>query len=163
MPRLAPVTKTDFPAMITSSPRSWVLTVSAIQMPQCRKIGLRMCAQFLDQPASVLEGETREGKVVTRGENRTDCEGASRGRRGVSRADRAAPARASGALLSDAGIPARCRGRLARHPAGRVAGPRRISGTGLGAHLALPDSHQPVPQRSSLGPPTPGQGVEHAD
>src|SRR3984885_14632989 len=122
MPRLAPVTKTDFPAMITSSPHSWFSTVSAIQMPQCREIGLRMCAQFLDRPASILEGEnTREGKVVTWGDNRSDWQGASRGLRGVSRADRAAPARASGALLSDAGIPARCRGRLASHPAGRVA------------------------------------------
>src|SRR3984885_2137804 len=108
MPRLAPVTKTDFPAMITSSPHSWFSTVSAIQMPQCREIGLRMCAQFLDRPASILEGETREGKVVTRGDNRSDWQGAGRGRRGVSRTDRATPARASGALLPDAGIPARC-------------------------------------------------------
>src|SRR3984885_1162466 len=113
MPRLAPVTRTDFPAMITSSPRSWVSTVSAIQMPQCREIGLRMCAQFAAQPASVLEGETREGKVVTRGDNRSDWQGAGRGRRGVSTADGATPPRAAGALLPDAGIPSRRRGRLA--------------------------------------------------
>jgi hypothetical protein len=27
-------------------------------------------------------------------------------------------------------------------------------------HLALPDRHQPVPRRASLGQPTPGQDME---
>src|ERR1700733_8871744 len=103
MPRLAPVTKTDFPAMITSSPHSWFSTVSAIQMPQCREIGLRMCAQFLDQPASVLEGERRgEGREKRREERRK--EGGGGGGGGGGGCCRGGPpgpppARASGALL----------------------------------------------------------------
>ena len=38
----------------------------------------------------------------------------------------------------------------------------RVRGARLAPHLALPDRHQPVPQRASLGQPTPGQGVGHA-
>ena len=38
----------------------------------------------------------------------------------------------------------------------------RVRGTRLAAHLALPDRHQPVPQRASVGQPTPGQGVGRA-
>ncbi len=37
----------------------------------------------------------------------------------------------------------------------------RVRGTRLAPHLALSDRHQPVPQRASLGQPTPGQGVGH--
>jgi hypothetical protein len=36
-----------------------------------------------------------------------------------------------------------------------------FEGTGLAPHLALPDRHQPVPQRASLGQPTTRPGVEH--
>jgi RNA polymerase sigma-70 factor (TIGR02960 family) len=35
-----------------------------------------------------------------------------------------------------------------------------FEGARLAAHLALPDRHQPVPQRPSLGQPAPGQGVD---
>ena len=49
-----------------------------------------------------------------------------------------------------------------RHAAGRLARPRRVRGTGLAAHLALPDRHQPVSQRAPLGQPAPGQGVGRA-
>ena len=40
--------------------------------------------------------------------------------------------------------------------------PRRVRGTLLAAHLAVPDRHPPVPRRASLGQPTPGQGVGRA-
>ena len=45
---------------------------------------------------------------------------------------------------------------------GRVARPRRIRGTRLDTHMALPDRHQPVPQHASLGQPTTRQGVGRA-
>ena len=54
--------------------------------------------------------------------------GAGRGRRRVPGADRAAPARAAGALLPDARIVPGRRGRAAGHAAGRLAGPRRFEG-----------------------------------
>jgi Sigma-70 region 2 len=37
-----------------------------------------------------------------------------------------------------------------------LAGPGRVRGMGLDPHLALPDRHQPLPQRASVGEPTPG-------
>ena len=40
--------------------------------------------------------------------------------------------------------------------AGRLARPCRFRGTRLAAYLALPDRHQPVPQRASVGQPVPG-------
>ena len=40
-------------------------------------------------------------------------------------------------------------------------GLRRVRGTGLHPHVALPHRHQPVSQRASLGEPAPGQGVGH--
>ena len=96
------------------------------------------------------------------GDDRPDHQGAGRGRRGVPGADRAVPSGAAGALLPDARILPGRRGRPPGHAAGRLAGPRRVRGTRLAPHLALPDRHQPVPQRASLGQPTPGQGVGHA-
>ena len=54
------------------------------------------------------------------------------------------------------------RGRPAGHAAGRLAGPRRVRGARLDAHLALPDRHQPLPQRAARGQPAPGQGVGRA-
>ena len=41
-------------------------------------------------------------------------------------------------------------------------GLRRLRGARLAAHLALPDRHQPVPQRAPVGRPAPGQGVGRA-
>ena len=41
-------------------------------------------------------------------------------------------------------------------------GPRRVRGARVTPHLALPDRHQPVPQRAPLGEPAPSQGVGHA-
>ena len=38
----------------------------------------------------------------------------------------------------------------------------RFRGTRLAAHLAVPDRHQPVPQRASIGQPAPSQGVGRA-
>ena len=93
---------------------------------------------------------------------RPDLAGAGRGRRRVPGADRAAPPGAAGALLPDARIVPGRRGRPAGHAAGRLAGLRRVRGTRLAAHLALPDRHQPVPQRASVGQPAPGQGVGRA-
>ena len=77
-------------------------------------------------------------------------------------ADRAAPPGAPGALLPDARVLPGRRGRPPRDAAGRLAGLRRVRGTRLAPHLALPDRHQPVPQRASVGQPTPGQGVGRA-
>ena len=94
--------------------------------------------------------------------SRPDRPGPGRGRRRVPRADRAAPPRTPGALLPDARIAPGCRGRPPRDAAGRLAGHRRVRGTRLAAHLALPDRHQPLPQRASLGQPTPGQAVGRA-
>ncbi len=77
------------------------------------------------------------------GDGRPDLEGAGRGRRRLPAADRAAPPGAPGALLPDARILPGCRGRPPRDAAGRLAGLRRVRGTRLAAHLALPDRHQP--------------------
>jgi hypothetical protein len=46
-----------------------------------------------------------------------------------------------------------CRGRPARDAAECLERPRRIRGTRLAPHLALPDRHQPLPQRAPLGQP----------
>ncbi len=104
---------------------------------------------------------TRRSDVTRRwsDDDRTD-QGAGRRRRRVPRADRAVPPRAAGALLPDARILPGRRGRPAGHAAGRLAGPRRVRGTRLDPHLALPDRHQPVPQRAALGQPATRQGVE---
>src|ERR1700694_5477616 len=93
------------------------------------------------------------------GDSRPDHQGAGRGWRGVQRADRAAPSRATGALLSDARIVTGRRGRPTGHAAGRLAGSRRVRGTRLVPHLALPDRHQQVPQHASVGQPAPGPGA----
>ena len=53
-------------------------------------------------------------------------------------------------------------GRPAGNAAGRVARSRRVRGTRLDTHMALPDRHQPVPQRASLGQPTTRQRVGRA-
>src|SRR4051812_36721329 len=81
-------------------------------------------------------------------------------RRRVPRPDRAAPPRARGALLPDARLLPGRRGRAAGHAAGRLAGPRGVRRAGLDPHLALPDRHQPVPQRAPRGGPAAGEGVE---
>ena len=81
---------------------------------------------------------------------------------GVPRADRALPPGAAGALLPDARLLPGRRGRAAGHAAGRLAGPRRVRGARLAADLALPDRHQPVPQRAPRGMPAPGQGLGRA-
>ena len=95
------------------------------------------------------------------GDERPDRQGARRGRRGVPGADRAVPSGAPGALLPDARIPPGRRGRPPGDADGRLARPRRVRGTGLDPHVAVPDRHQPVPQRASFGQPAPGQGVGH--
>src|SRR5215469_143596 len=89
-----------------------------------------------------------------------DCAGAGRGRRGVRRADRTAPARTAGALLPAARIVPGRRGHAPGHAAGRLARPGRVHRrTRLAAHVAVQDRHQPVPQRAPLRPPSPGKGV----
>src|SRR5579864_4846139 len=94
------------------------------------------------------------------GDSRSALTGAGRGRRGVPGADRAAPAGAAGALLPDARLRRRRRGRRPGDAAGRLARHRRVHrGTRLAAHLAVQDRHQPVPQRAPRGEPAPGQGV----
>src|SRR5262249_47776240 len=70
------------------------------------------------------------------GDSRSARPGAGRGRRGVPGAGRAAPAGAAGALLPDARIGRRRRGRRPGDDAGRLAGPRRVHrGTRVAAHL----------------------------
>src|SRR3954454_14014507 len=95
--------------------------------------------------------------MVTIGDDRPDHQGARRGRRRVSRADRAAPPRITGALLPDAWIPSGRRGRPPGHAAGRLARPRRIRRTFVAAHLALPDCPHPRPRRAPRAHPTPRQ------
>ena len=128
-----------------------------------RETGRRPTAQFAPRPVSVQDGSANEGteREVTAVTGRPDRAGAGRGRRRVPRADRAVPARAAGALLPDARVLPGRRGRPAGHAAGRLAGPRRVRGARLAPHLALPDRHQPLPQRASLGQPATGQGVGH--
>src|SRR6185312_13572975 len=60
------------------------------------------------------------------GDSRSALTGAGRGRRGVPGADRAAPAGAAGALLPDARIVRRRRGRRPGDDAGRLASHRRV-------------------------------------
>ena len=56
---------------------------------------------------------------------------------------------------------ARRRGRPAGHAAGRLAGPGRVRGARLAPHLAVPDRHQPVPERAPRRPAgaRPGSGT----
>src|SRR5215218_5602755 len=107
-------------------------------------------------------GKVREEGDGEGGDSRPDLTGAGRGRRRVPRADRAVPSRAPGALLLDARILPGRRGRPPGHAAGRLAKPRSVRETGLAAHLAVPDRHQPVPRRAPRGQPAPGHGVGRA-
>src|SRR3954467_6539147 len=91
------------------------------------------------------------GGCPYRDDGRSDLTRAGRGRRRVPRPDRAAPPRARGALLPDARLLAGRGGRAPGHAARGVAGPRRVRRTSLDPHLALPDRHQPVPQRTPRG------------
>ena len=110
-----------------------------------------------DRPVRAPAGVyTTEVNVRASGD-RDLTQGAGRGRRRVPGADRAAPPGAPGALLPDARILPGRRGRPPGHAARRLAGPRRVRGTRLAPHLALPDRHQPVPQRASLGQPAPAK------
>src|SRR5262249_58190388 len=72
-------------------------------------------------------------------DNRPDHQGERRRRRRLPRADRTVPTRAAGALLPDARVTARRRGRPAGDAARGLAGPRRIRGSRRRAHLALSD------------------------
>src|SRR5215831_6949095 len=100
-----------------------------------------------------------EGGAVDRG---VDLQSADGGRRCVQRADRAVPPRAPRALLPDARI-VPGRGRDAPGDAARcLAGTRRVRGPRLAADLALPDRHEPLLERTTLGEPAAGQGVERA-
>ncbi len=89
----------------------------------------------------------------------TDVESACRRRRRVPSADRSVPPRAAGALLPHARLAPRRGRRAAGHAAGRLARPRRVRGTRVASHVALPDRHQPVPQRAPLGEPATRQRV----
>ncbi len=101
-----------------------------------------------------------EGRSAQDGDSRSALTGAGRGWRGVPGADRAAPAGASGALLPDARILRRRRGRRPGDDAGRLARHRQVHrGTRVAAHLAVQDRHQPLPQRAPRSEPAPGQGV----
>src|SRR5262245_1551245 len=106
-------------------------------------------------------GDRQEERETGSGNNRTDNQGAGRGRRRVPRADRAAPSRTTGALLPHARITPGRRRRPTGYAASRLARPRRVRRTLLDPHLALPDRYQPLPQCASLGRPTPGQGMGH--
>ena len=103
-----------------------------------------------------------EGKGARDGDSRSAGAGAGRRWRGVPGADRAAPAGAAGALLPDARLHRRRRGRRPGDDAGRLARPRQVHrGTRLATHLAVHDRHQPVPERPPRREPPPGQGVGH--
>src|SRR5882724_458507 len=159
-PRLAPTTtvvRPDKSLMI-------VLFPSAEYIRSCRRCR-HHDVEKMGAPLRPVRGSAGvDTGDMTRGwsdASRLDHQGAGRGRRRVPRTDRAVPSRAPGALLPDAGVLPGRRGRPTGHAAGRLAGPRRVRGTGLDPHLALPDRHQPVPQRASLDQTTPGQGVGH--
>src|SRR5215475_16202303 len=139
--------------------RYWRKT-SRRRRPRTNALTRELAWRVAKQPSSHLGG--RLIKNGHRGDIRPDCEGAGRGRRRVPGADRAAPPRAHGALLPDAGIFSGCRGRAAGDAARGVAGPRQIRGTRLASHLALRDCHQPLPQLAALGQPTTGEDVGRA-
>ena len=108
-----------------------------------------------DRPVRVPAGVYRMRRATSESEVTTTADLITRARAGdgerVPRADRAAPPRAAGALLPDARVVPGRRGRPAGDAAGRLAGPRRVRGARVAAHLALPDRHQPLPQRAPLG------------
>ena len=79
-----------------------------------------------------------------------DARARPRGRRGrLPRADRPAPARAAGPLLPDPRLGPGRRGHRPGDAAGRLARAGRLRGPGLAARLAVPDRHQPLPQRAA--------------
>src|SRR5262245_2544597 len=119
-------------------------------------------------PVPVIRDKNGKEPVLRRwcgGEHRPDCSGARGRRRGISPADRALPARASGALLPNPRLAAGRRGRLAGNPARGVARTPRLPGTRLAPHLALPGRDQPLPERAAIGEPAPacGHGCLEAD
>ena len=73
-----------------------------------------------------------------------------RGRRaGLPRPDRPVPARAAGALLPHPRLGAGRRGPGAGDAAGRLARAGRLRGARLAALVAVPDRHQPLPERAA--------------
>ena len=74
--------------------------------------------------------------------------GPGRRRGGIPRPHRPVPARAAGPLLPDPRLAPGRRGRGPGDAALGLARAGRVRGTGLAALLALPDRHQPLPQRA---------------
>ena len=72
---------------------------------------------------------------------------------GVPRADRRAPARAAGALLPDPRLGPGRGGPRAGDAAGRLARPDGFEGRASLRDLAVPDRHQPLPQRAARSRP----------
>ena len=119
-----------------------------LQTPRRSETGRPKDRPVLPRPVSIHPEWRRYGES---GDDGPDLAGTGRGRRGLPPADRAAPPRAPGPLLPDARLAPGRRGRPAGDAAGRLAGPRRVRGARLAADLALPDRHQPLPQRAPLG------------
>ena len=140
-----------------------------MKAPPPRETGRRPTAQF-SPSAGVGTGwkrgeETRRRRGAADGDSsqgRPDFAGAGRRRQRVPGADRALPPGAPGALLPDARVAPGCRGRPAGHAARRLAEPGRVRRARVDPDVAVPDRHEPVPERASLSQQTPGQGVERA-
>src|SRR5262249_46929516 len=96
------------------------------------------------------DGRGAAARPVARGRGGAGGGGRVRGAAG------AAPPGAAGALLPDARILPRRRGRPPKHAADRLAKPRRVRGTCLDSHLAVQDRHPPVPRRAPRSEPPPG-------
>ena len=129
-----------------------------MKAPRPRETGRRPSAQFSAVPVSVQDGSATR----TRGEGAADGDSSqedliSRARAGDGRrvpgADRALPPRAPGALLPDARIIQDAEDVLQDTLLAAWQSLRRVRGARLGPHLAVPDRHQPVPERASLRQP----------
>src|SRR6516162_9898590 len=133
---------------------------SVVHTPRHWETGRPRAAQFAPWAVYIPGGGVVRKEGAQDGDSRWSLTGAGRGWRGVPGAGRVLPAGAAGALLPDARILRRRRGRRPGDDAGRLARHRRVHrGTRVAAHLAVQDRHQPVPQRAPRGEPAPGQGV----
>src|SRR5205085_8570133 len=101
---------------------------SVVHTPRHWETGRPRAAQFAPWAVYIPGGGTtwcgKEG--AQDGDSRSALTGAGRGWRGVPGAGRVAPAGAAGALLPDARLLRRRRGRRPGDDAGRLAGHRRV-------------------------------------
>src|SRR5918993_3120994 len=133
-----------------------------VQTPRCGGIGRAWCAQFSAGRVSEPEKgwhELTPGGVMRRDSERADREGAGGRWRGVPAADRATSPGTAHALLPTARLVPDAEDALQDTLLAAWRALHRFEGRASIRTWLYPDRHEPVPQRDSLGQPSPGKGA----